>query len=584
MKNFFSFVLTLISFINGYAQTSIKMKREGGVSIVPCKINGLPLSFIFDTGAPDVSISLTEARFMFKNGYLTSSDILGTSKFSDATGTISEGLVINLKEIEFAGLKLYNIRASIVNSLNAPLLLGQSAIKKLGKFEVNFETNMLTINNVEKGQYDYSDYSYFQIDMSEEPIPSNNVQPNQKLKSLKEIGSLMDKQKYYEAKDGIDFILALDINKNDPEAYYYKGRIYNSLSRSISTTKINAYKYKLVAYNAFLKNQAIDKLDLRMKSEFYKSYLDLYLGFYDLGAQFFNEKNYSYAYKAFTKSQGVENFILSKSYEYPELKLNRLDTALTMNIAASALQASDTSNAIINYRRITDAGISGAEYERVYEFLSRYYFEKGDNNQAQTIQAKARSLYPNNKFWDRIEVEQISKSGNTKALFDRYEELYNQDPHNFANTYNYAVEMFNKLWASHNNNPELNLYPILITVLKSAIEVDETMDATMLLSNHLFNVAADYSTKVANISDSKTTNPYDLKRKNEYKSLSLNYMNQLIPYAQKMLKFFEGKPTLNNKQKINYKQVAGYLSDAYRVKGDPKKSAEYDTIIDNIKF
>ena len=55
------------------------MKREGGVSIIPCKVNGLNLNFIFDTGASNVSISLTEASFMLKNGYLEEGDIIGTS-------------------------------------------------------------------------------------------------------------------------------------------------------------------------------------------------------------------------------------------------------------------------------------------------------------------------------------------------------------------------------------------------------------------------------------------------------------------------------------------------------------------------
>ena len=37
------------------------MRKEGGISIVPCKVNGLDLEFIFDTtGAADVSLSLTE--------------------------------------------------------------------------------------------------------------------------------------------------------------------------------------------------------------------------------------------------------------------------------------------------------------------------------------------------------------------------------------------------------------------------------------------------------------------------------------------------------------------------------------------
>ena len=121
------------------------MKKEGGVSIVPCKVNGLNLSFIFDTGASDVTISLTEASFMLKNGYLKKEDIIGSEKYLDATGNISEGIVINLREIEIEGLKLQNVKASIVKTLNAPLLLGQSALSKLGTIKLDLDRNQLTI-------------------------------------------------------------------------------------------------------------------------------------------------------------------------------------------------------------------------------------------------------------------------------------------------------------------------------------------------------------------------------------------------------------------------------------------------------
>ena len=402
--------------------------------------------------------------------------------------------------------------------------------------------------------------------------------------SLDDIGKLMEKNKYAAAKVSIEKYISDPKNAASAEAWYYKGRIYNSLSKDSTVAKQDAYNLKQTAFDAFKKNQQLDKFDLRMKTEFYKSYLDLYLGFYDLGAQNFNLKNYPAAYNSFSKSQEMENFILSKNYLYDEIKLNKLDTALVMNIAASALQASDTLNAVINYRRITDAGITGLDYERVYEYLGRYYLEKKDNSNAQMILAKAKTAYPTNNFWNALEVEQISKSGDIKALLARYDELYNKDPRNFANSYNYAVEMYNSLWANVNKSPDTALFLKLTTVLKSAIAVDESMDATMLLNNHLFNVAADYSTKAALIKVIKTTKPDELKKKKDLNASSINYMNELIPYGESMIKFLSAKTTLTTKQKINYKQVANYLSDAYRVKGDLKKSAEYDKITDSIKF
>ena len=402
--------------------------------------------------------------------------------------------------------------------------------------------------------------------------------------SLDDIGKLMEKNKYAAAKVSIEKYIADPKNAASAEAWYYKGRIYNSLSKDSTVAKQDAYNYKQTAFDAFKKNQQLDKFDLRMKTEFFKSYLDLYFGFYDLGAQNFNLKNYPAAYNSFSKSQEMENFILSKNYLYDEIKLNKLDTALVVNIAESALQASDTLNAVINYRRITDAGITGLDYERVYEYLARYYLEKKDNSNAQMILVKAKTAYPTNNFWNALEVEQISKSGDIKALLARYDELYNKDPRNFANSYNYAVEMYNSLWANVNKSPDTTLFLKLTTVLKSAIALDESMDATMLLNNHLFNVAADYSTKAALIKVIKTTKPDELKKKKDLNASSINYMNELIPYGESMINFLSAKTTLTTKQKINYKQVANYLSDAYRVKGDLKKSAEYDKITDSIKF
>lgn len=140
-------VLQLFNCYSLFSQTIIKMRKENGVFFVPCKINGLSLDFIFDTGASDVSISSTEAMFMLKNGMLTKDDILGSERFADATGAISEGVVINLKSVEIQGMVLYNVKATIVNSATAPLLLGQSAISKLGKVEIDFNKNTLCIHS-----------------------------------------------------------------------------------------------------------------------------------------------------------------------------------------------------------------------------------------------------------------------------------------------------------------------------------------------------------------------------------------------------------------------------------------------------
>jgi len=118
-------------------KTTVKMVKINGVFEIPTEIDGIPMHFIFDTGASTISISSTEASFLFKQGKLTKEDIRGTANFSDANGDISEGTIIILKTVKIGDRILYNIDASVVENLNAPLLFGQSALGKFGKISID---------------------------------------------------------------------------------------------------------------------------------------------------------------------------------------------------------------------------------------------------------------------------------------------------------------------------------------------------------------------------------------------------------------------------------------------------------------
>ncbi|MBQ7531186.1 MAG: tetratricopeptide repeat protein [Paludibacteraceae bacterium] len=123
----------------------IPFTAANGVTKVDCTINGLPLNFVFDTGASDVTISWTEANFMFKNGYLSQRDIVGKQHYQTADGNISVGTTFIINRINFGGLELTGVKASVVENQKAPLLLGQAVLKRLGKIEIDNERRILKI-------------------------------------------------------------------------------------------------------------------------------------------------------------------------------------------------------------------------------------------------------------------------------------------------------------------------------------------------------------------------------------------------------------------------------------------------------
>jgi clan AA aspartic protease (TIGR02281 family) len=146
-KQIFKLVLAIFSLNFSYSQNVIKMQRINGIYHVPCKVNGIPMNFVFDTGAADVTISITEAKFLIKQGLISKEDFIGNTNYQIASGDEIVGTKIYLKTIEIDGIILRNIPASIIHQQNAPLLLGQSAIEKIGKYTI--DGDKLILNDFE---------------------------------------------------------------------------------------------------------------------------------------------------------------------------------------------------------------------------------------------------------------------------------------------------------------------------------------------------------------------------------------------------------------------------------------------------
>ncbi|MCL2860766.1 MAG: retroviral-like aspartic protease family protein [Oscillospiraceae bacterium] len=128
------------------SSNNIKLQKIGGVYEVPVELNGvLKINFIFDSGASDVSISPDVAATLVRTGTIRDSDWLPGAYYSFADGSTAKSARFKLRSLKIGNKTVYDVTCGIANSLEAPMLLGQSVLSKFGKYSFDYRTETLTI-------------------------------------------------------------------------------------------------------------------------------------------------------------------------------------------------------------------------------------------------------------------------------------------------------------------------------------------------------------------------------------------------------------------------------------------------------
>lgn len=128
------------------ASNNVPLKEENGVYKLPVNLNNvLTLDFILDLGASDVLLSQDIFLTLYKAGTITENDFIGNQTYQIADGSIVKSRIVNLRSLTIGGKKITNVRASISKSTDSPLLLGQSALKKLNNYQIDVNKKLLII-------------------------------------------------------------------------------------------------------------------------------------------------------------------------------------------------------------------------------------------------------------------------------------------------------------------------------------------------------------------------------------------------------------------------------------------------------
>jgi clan AA aspartic protease (TIGR02281 family) len=129
----------------GAREDRVLLASTGGVLVAPVIVNNsIKLNFLVDSGASDVSIPSDVFASLLRSGAITQADITGSRQFVDANGETSRAKVFVIRSLKVGNVEVTRVEADVA-PVNAPLLLGQSFLKRFKSWSIDNATQELIL-------------------------------------------------------------------------------------------------------------------------------------------------------------------------------------------------------------------------------------------------------------------------------------------------------------------------------------------------------------------------------------------------------------------------------------------------------
>lgn len=123
----------------------VALEKRNGVLLIPVLINNkIPLDFVIDSGAADVSIPADVVLTLMRTGTLTAEDFTGTNTYTLADGSKVPSQAFRIRSLNVGDRVLENVSGSVA-SVNGELLLGQSFLSRFKSWSIDNGRQILVL-------------------------------------------------------------------------------------------------------------------------------------------------------------------------------------------------------------------------------------------------------------------------------------------------------------------------------------------------------------------------------------------------------------------------------------------------------
>ena len=370
---------------------------------------------------------------------------------------------------------------------------------------------------------------------------------------------------YLSAKNQIDSFFSDKKSSIDASAWYYKGRVYTEVVRQHDKTN---FEFLQQAFQAYKRYQELDPKNKLMQLNDNVDLFQLYDLSYNTAADFYNGKNYNPAYNHFKLALDIEEYISKKGFSFQGKTFPSLDTSLINLTGSAAYLSNKEEEAIPYFERLANSKITGEDYKGIYALLYQHYSKKNDQVKAAKYLSTGKEVFPDNEYWTKMELGNLT---NEKDRLIRYEQLLQKYPDNFGLMMDYAVELFNYVYADIQPSDIENRQNRLQTLLTKALSIDpNSAMANFVMSQHVYNQV--YYLEDAFRGMKEETPEEQTKKKTLSAKLDQKY-EDLLTYSLKAYELYS--QNLKSETKNNCRKALNQLITYYQKKKQEDKVNYY---------
>ncbi|MBC8035511.1 MAG: hypothetical protein H7Y03_15280 [Chitinophagaceae bacterium] len=402
--------------------------------------------------------------------------------------------------------------------------------------------------------------------------------------NIEKAKDMLKDKKLQDAKNQIDKALANEKNAKSSDAWYTKAKIYNEIANDsiLKATVPDAREQAFEAIQKYVQTDEKSQL-LQLTLEQYRPIMDIYSGYYKVGASFYNSNNFNDAFINFKRCLDVSDYMISKKWSNLTM-----DTSIILYTGISADKINSKDTAARYYRILADAKVGGKEMDLIYKWLADYYNQKKDVSNAEKYLKIGAELYPEDTYWSSMELEMAGSNTDRNTLYKKYDEIMVKEPTNYIYPYNYGVELYKEAYVEDiTKRPADSKEKIAKAeqMIKKSLELKpDYFQAGLVLGQIYYNQAVDISTQSRSIKAGANgkISADDQKKKDAFRAEMIKKFDAAIPYLESVEKNLGSAGKLKMDQKTSLKNAYDLLATIYDNKQNKEKLKEYEEKFNNV--